>query len=89
MRDDDGFRKVLDFGFNDSLTTYAREDLDYVVQAARVSYGDGTKTSRETEDLFDISLNTLTTPFKWSISNFISKCRSHARQHSTQNCQYK
>ena len=31
----------------------------------------------ETEDLFDISLDTGTQPpSRWSISNFISKCRS-------------
>src|SRR6056300_575928 len=71
-------KDVLDHGFVRLVDHMPQHDLDTsIVQAARVSYGDGTKTSRETEDFCDISLDTGTRhPSKWWNSSSTSKCPS-------------
>lgn len=84
MQDDDGFRKVLDFGFVRLVDHMPREDLDLsIVQAARVSYGDGTKTSRGNRGLIRYLLRHWhTTPFEMVDFKFHIKMPIYiARQH--------
>jgi len=84
MQDDDNFRKVLDWGFVRLVDHMPREDLDTsIVQAARVSYGDGTKTSRGNRGLIRYLLRHWhTTPFEMVDFKFHIKMPIYiARQH--------
>jgi thymidylate synthase (FAD) len=76
--------KVLDYGFVRLVDTMPREDLDEsIVQAARVSYGDGTSTSRSNKGLIRYLLRHWhTTPFEMVEFKFHLKMPIFvARQH--------
>jgi len=64
--------KVLDKGFVRLVDYYGSDKR--VVQAARVSYGEGTKTVREDEQLIDYLLkNDHTSPFEQVVFTFHCK----------------
>src|SRR6056300_800163 len=76
--------KVLDNGFVRLVDHMPREDLDLsIVQAARVSYGDGTKTSRGEKGLIRYLMRHWhTTPFEMVEFKFHIKMPIYiARQH--------
>jgi thymidylate synthase (FAD) len=76
--------KVLDHGFVRLVDHMPREDLDLsIVQAARVSYGDGTKTSRGEKGLIRYLMRHWhTTPFEMVEFKFHIKMPIYiARQH--------
>ena len=76
--------KVLDHGFIRLVDTMPRENLDNsIVQAARVSYGDGTKTSRGDTGLIRYLMRHWhTTPFEMVEFKFHIKMPIYiARQH--------
>ena len=76
--------KVNDIGFVRLVDTMPREDLDgSIVQAARVSYGDGTKSSRSNKGLIRYLLRHWhTTPFEMVEFKFHLKMPIFvARQH--------
>ena len=75
---------VLDHGFVRLVDTMPRENLDNsIVQAARVSYGDGTKTSRGDTGLIRYLMRHWhTTPFEMVEFKFHIKMPIYiARQH--------
>ena len=77
-------KDVLDHGFVRLVDHMPREDLDTsIVQAARVSYGDGTKTSRGNRGLIRYLLRHWhTTPFEMVDFKFHIKMPIYiARQH--------
>lgn len=76
--------KVLDHGFVRLVDTMPREDLDSaIVQSARVSYGDGTKSTRGDKGLIRYLLRHWhTTPFEMVEFKFHVKMPIYiARQH--------
>lgn len=65
--------KVLDYGFI-SLVDHMGNDSS-IVQAARVSYGSGTKSLREDEGLINYLMkNSHTSPFEMVVFKFFIKC---------------
>jgi len=75
--------KVLDHGFVRLVDYMPQKDLDSsIVQAARVSYGDGTKSTRGDRGLIRYLLRHWhTTPFEMVEFKFHIRCPSTSQTH--------